>query len=426
MEVITLIIIIIIVIFIAVIVSAIWPTTGLIAFMSIYLVKGSLRLYFPFFDGFWGYLFDMGVLLLAFIGIITHYIKFGGRQCKLVPGYVWFSMAFLCLWVWLRLPISRNPQYGLIKALIFSIFNMSIILLGIFSVRTLFQAKKVIKAIIIIGICTLISILIFGNGQNGWEGARITLTETNPLAPADFAAYLIIILISYWLAKRKKIYALIIFIIVPLALITIFLTGSRGALFALPIVIFFIFYFYRHLIGIKLPIYFFILVFVLFGAISYVASEAVVENRMSSDSIQSGLTIRTQLTKITFVEWLASPILGTGTGDTSVQFSENGINSRYPHNVIFEVANELGIIGLVPFLLLLYAGVRSMNYILFTDIENSEIKECFVPLFGCFLYHFLLSFKTGSYAGSNMFYFFLGTIISWTELIKYYETKIEN
>ena len=51
MELLPLIYIVILIIIIAVVISFKWPTIGLVAFMSIYLVKGTLRLYFPFLSG---------------------------------------------------------------------------------------------------------------------------------------------------------------------------------------------------------------------------------------------------------------------------------------------------------------------------------------------------------------------------------------
>jgi O-antigen ligase len=238
------------------------------------------------------------------------------------------------------------------------------------------------------------------------------------LAPADFAAYLVIILISYWSARRNLISLAYTLIITPLALVIILLTGARGALFALPLVLVFPFVAFRRPFDLKAPIFLFTLILLLCLVFLQIAGNMIVEQRLNKDSVESGLDIRVLLSKIVFTAWLEAPLLGNGTGDTSVQIDAKFDAVSYPHNVLLEIANELGLIGLAPFLVLILFAINGARY-LYREMRENNQKWYVVSLFTCFFYQFLLSFKTGSYAGSNMFYFFLGLTIALTHSLRY-------
>lgn len=395
-----------------------WPTFWLVAFMSIYLVKPILVLHFPFLHGLWGYFYDVGVVALALIGIALNNRRYRSASNHHLPLYIWFCIFFLAVWVWFRLPDSRNMQYGAIKALIFSIFNVLVILLGIVCGKTIQGAKIVTRALVVLGLCSGLALLALGRPAQEWEGARMTFGETNPLAPADFAAYAVIILINYWAAKRNLISLAYTLIITPLALIIILLTGARGALFALPFVLVVPFVAFRRPFDFKVPIFLFTLILLLCLAFSQIAGNMIVEQRLNKDSVESGLNIRVLLSIIVFTAWLEAPLLGNGTGDTSVQIDAKFGAISYPHNVLLEIANELGLIGLAPFLVLILFAINGARY-LFREMRENNQKWYVVSLFTCFFYQFLLSFKTGSYAGSNMFYFFLGITIALTQSLRY-------
>jgi len=143
-----------------------------------------------------------------------------------------------------------------------------------------------------------------------------------------------------------------------------------------------------------------------------------ITNRISERAVKRGINLRLILVNTSINGWLNSPIIGCGTGDFRVQINQTLPGYKYPHNLIIEIANELGVVGLIPFLFLLVAAFRAIKYFPIAFKHDEESKHLFPPIFACFFYHFLMSFKTNSYAGSHMFYFFLGATISYTELIK--------
>jgi len=397
--------------------TSIWPTFGLIAFMTISISKDLFAHYIPFLHGFVGYFYDVGFALAALIGVLIIIRRTHTENRKLVPSYVLFSMIFLAIWVWLRLPASREFHYGMSKALIFSIFDMLSIILGILFCRTNNEAKIVINSIIIVGIGVIVGLILFGRPDEA-EETRITLGYTNVLNPADFAVYIIITPVCLWFSRKKAIFTKLTILIVPLALVSIILTGSRGPLVAIPIIILILCFIYRKTVKLKMPIYMLLTLFCTLIIIFFAGYKAPIQSRMSERAIKRGIDLRLILISTSIKGWLNSPIIGCGTGDFPVQIDPILPGYKYPHNLILEIANEFGIVGLIPFLFLLFGAFRAMKYFPIAFEHDEDSKHLFAPIFACFFYHFLMSFKTDSYAGSQMFYFFLGAVISYTELIK--------
>jgi O-antigen ligase len=127
---------------------------------------------------------------------------------------------------------------------------------------------------------------------------------------------------------------------------------------------------------------------------------------------------------VTLENWLTNPVLGNGTGDTAYQLGGPNFEG-YPHNLLLEAANELGVIGLVCMLVVFGYGIRMGFGLSRPELEGTYAKAVTVPFFGCFLHHLLFSFKTGGYAGSYTFYFFLGCTIALSRLWQAERTQLQ-
>lgn len=409
---------------IGVVCALIWPVLGLMGFLSIYLVKAPVAIYLPFFSGFWGYLVDLGLVLVALFAIVKNNLTKEVIKGNLAPYGVWVCLIILALWVWIRLPVTRDPEVGRIKVLIFSIFDTLVILLGILFGRTKSGLRYIGRALIIIGIIAVIGVLIFGRPLQGVE-ERVTFGYANPLAPADLAGLLVLSSIGYWLAKRTVRSAVFAAIVVLLSVYTILITGIRGPLFSLPLVVVAMAYFYRRRINFLAVAIIALLAMVAVGTFHYFISQSAGAERFGISQIEEGVLVRVNMIRTSLAAWKAAPFLGMGPGDFAFQMAGVYV-TRYPHNVLLEVLNELGLIGLALYLLLLYYSFRGMKMLSLPEFEYTEYKMHSVIVFACLLYEFILSFKTGSYAGSNMLYFFLGASIGvaglgFSEHTKLYE-----
>lgn len=397
--------------FIGLIISLAWPFVGLLFYMGIYLAKPLLVMRIPFLTGLWGYVVDLGFVFIALLAILKS--NYAGKEIegRLVSPAVYACLLFLVVWTWFRLPATRNMELGKTKVLIFTIFDMLVIFMGINYGRTMKGVREIIKAMIFMGLFAIVGILIFGRAQHEeYASSRITFGYSNPLGAADLAAYFMLTVFGLWLAKRTTKLAIITVSVFVCSIAVLIFSGSRGPLFGLAPSLLLMAYYYRKSINFK-----WLLAVVLFAVVcifsfNILLKKSGMTGRFGEEGIREAMAPRIYWAKISLAGWAHSPILGNGPGDLSVQGTGMTVLT-YPHDVLLEVANELGTVGLVPYLMLLYYASRTRKLFSIPEFENTEYKMISVIIFAGFVYQFILTFKTGSYAGSNMFYFLWGAVI---------------
>lgn len=204
---------------------------------------------------------------------------------------------------------------------------------------------------------TRYSMFIFENHSN----------VDNPMLLGNTYAILIIIVLIWQLEKHRfKIRHLIL---IELSAYLVMLSGSRGIIVSLATAITFYFLFLsrlkpsnKFLIIISLTLLFSVNYFLLPNKLAkfYQYSFSVQARQESISSIQ----MRKVMWKQALHDIREHPILGLGIGN-----SDKG--SGRPHNIILEIAAELGIPGLFIFILLCYAVIRKAMYF----IGNEECPE---------------------------------------------------
>lgn len=401
--------------FLMLVITAIWPTVGLLGYMGIYFFKIYLRVFIPALMGFWGYILDTGLLLIALIGFTSYSLRVPVQSRKFVPHCVWLIFIFLIGWTWFRYPVSRVPELAWSKSLIFSIFCLLTMVLGIVWGRSEYETGKIVKSLVLMGIVSFFGVVLFGRAHGEAMGARLTVGYANPLVPADFASYFLLVAVVYWISRRTFVYTVLAAACLPAAVGTIVLTGTRGPFVVLPLLVIIIFYFYRREVNFKLIVYLSLLAIVVCAAIIAMSEMEIVQRRFDVHGIREGFDLRVWMSQSTIESWLHSPFLGRGPGDTHYQFN---YEFPHPHNILLELLNELGLIGFIPFSILIYLGMRAFKYLSTDYFDGTVVKDHSVIIFICFFYSLVMSFKTNTYAGSNMFYFFLGALISQAEYLR--------
>jgi O-antigen ligase len=133
--------------------------------------------------------------------------------------------------------------------------------------------------------------------------------------------------------------------------------------------------------------------------------------RFGIEKASNSIEIRIDLTKKTFYRILRNPIMGNGPADSAFDISESKTKG-YPHTVILEVFDEAGVpAGLLYLMMFLWAfrvGWRTIR----SQIPGSVDHFTAVAFYALFASKFIDSFKTGSYAGSNMLYFLTGCMFA--------------
>ncbi len=393
---------------------AIMPWFGFLLLVTIPLVKVLLR---HVAGGLLvGYTYDLAVVFLAIIGAIMHRMRNPQKQPVRLPGHLVLCWFVLCLLLWGRTLIGA-PEFGwaLKKSLIFSIFNtMAIATLPLFMLSAT-EGRTLLRLLVFAGVVSSLAVPVFGRGIADWEGSRVSLGGASPLAVADLGANAIIVLIS-WLIERPGTKNLVLAgVCIPICALAIILTGTRGPILGIPLLLPILFWLYRRRVNFQTAIG------SMFGLGFIVVVTAIIIDpsrlaRFSGEELGSSVGNRVVRVQKTVSGFVRSPVIGHGTGSTSMLVNEGvkGIEG-HPHNHLLEVAYELGLVGLVCWGTLIVAGLRAGWTLSRGEWENTDAKFVAVPMYMGFLYHVLMSFKMGTFTASYMMYFYLMATILLAE-----------
>jgi len=389
-----------------------WPSIALGIFIAIPLVKPAMVMRFNFMTGTIGYMFDTGIVVMAMIGITIYLFRTGQGVRILIPKSFWFCWLMLSILVWLRLPASRDPVSGFTRAMLFSIYNTCVLILGALCGSSTKSILKLTSSLITIGLIGTFALLIYGKPSHDYESARMTVAGAQVLALGDSIAYAVIVIMVFWLSKRRYILRKGAFILAGFALFAILLAGHRGALVGLAVTFLFIAIAYRKTHSVWTIVGGLILALILGFAVHHFFTTSAQASRFSQERVVQGIMDRVFRVKSALSEWSRSPVFGTGTGDTSFQISGTVGSKLHPHNIYLEILNELGVVGFVLYMGLFVHSLKIFKTAISYRRDNIIPREFLVAIASGLLYHILFGLKTSSYAGSFMLYFFMGASIS--------------
>ncbi|MDD4402976.1 MAG: O-antigen ligase family protein [Desulfitobacteriaceae bacterium] len=120
---------------------------------------------------------------------------------------------------------------------------------------------------------------------------------------------------------------------------------------------------------------------------------------LNATNIAESASVRDRINLVTaaWEGWLVKPVIGHGLG--SFNYSANNRESRYPHNIIFEVLYEGGLIGLLLLLLLLRRSIFT-----FKDRQLAQIDVLSVGVAFMFVFIALTMMVSNTYANSRSFF----------------------
>ncbi|MCH7812855.1 MAG: O-antigen ligase family protein [Planctomycetes bacterium] len=384
-------------------VVAVWPTFGFALVLGISLVKSLLRSLAP--AVMESFTYDMTVVLVTLLGATIHRLRRGGRDWHLPPAFM-FSWLVIAALMWLRLPASHEAEQGLKNCLIFSIFCTSVCVLCPMFVVSLADARRVLRVVLGLGIVAVVGMLTIGERTEDWATARHSFAGAHVFGVANACVHGIIVLFGLWLAQRKLWQLITLMVCAPAFIFTIIASGTRAPILLTPMVMFLMVWLHRRKLNIKA-----IVAFTIGGAVVAAAVAAVLNPdllyRFRAEAVREALETRTYLARITFAGFLTNPILGHGPGDTLYQIR----TLSHPHNQVLEIANEIGIFGLLAYLIVVGHGLKAWWYLRRPEYEGTEAKNVGVTVFGLLLYSGLWTLKSGSYAGAYHFYFFITLMV---------------
>lgn len=295
-------------------------------------------------------------------------------------------------------PYTRAPEVGSRKILLFSYVSVCVIAPSIL-IRRREDLHLIVQCIMYIGIAVGVLLVFLGRGINSYESARITLGFSNPLGPSELAASSIIIALLYILIARRMFW-LVFFI--PLCLFGMILTGSRGSILGIPVVLGLILWSsrYKHIGRGLLALVF---AAVIFGAILLTIESIGGGQRLNVRSLMDGFTYRVSLIQQVIHEAMSRGfILGGGPGDSAFSLSDADFWS-YPHNSIAEAFADLGLVGMI--LILVLFGLAIHRTAKLRSIPSVAAPQ-FIDLYcsaGVAAFYIMMSLKSNSlFASFNL------------------------
>ncbi len=356
-------------------------------------------------------------------------------KIDLINKYVLFFFFFVSMLIISNL-YTKSPNSGFLKTMRFSIFNSFLFLGGIsigFTKKTRIRFLKILHFMIFIYSLIYVYFLKGMIGMNFKELAnyhmRLSLVG-NPIGVGrifSILSLISIICLFYEKNNYKKIFYILCTI---LGLIITISTNSRGPFFALIISILIYLFFFTKL-NMKKIVYALILISLLFIIIFSLLPESLIsryklfgnkEVHISKKqvSVFNTFIIRENYIKKSLAYLNENPeklIFGVGLGGFSYIITNRDIRA-YPHNIFVEIILELGIIGLVlfilPFLFLLNDFILTKN-----KINESEYGQIIFWIMLTVL--FLLNAQvSGDINDNRLLWFFQGGVVG---LILQYKKK---
>ncbi len=352
------------------------------------------------------YLITPLAVMLCTMGLL-HYVCNNGLRWRF--GVLPAVVLLIGVLLFLGILYSPSPARGLMKAGRYLSMN-----LFVFFATTLFiddsnRLKNLLKIIALSGFALGV-ISIIHVGFVGMETiSRFTLPGQNPIWFSRGLGLSVLATLFLIELAKKRYHKLLLTAFIFLLLFVIYITASRGPLLALLIVLLLYFFILqRKKLNLLRALSLFLVAF--FSLKLFIAfAPGQIWNRMLS--LFSGFDLTTLLRLRAFEAardlFLDNPLIGVGTGG----FEHYNILA-YPHNIFLELASELGILGVLPFFVMIlcaaYLGVRLLKSKTSSALESNLSKV----FFAIFVFSLINSQFSGEIYGNYELWFSVAGI--WT------------
>jgi len=286
------------------------------------------------------------------------------------------------------------------------------------------------KYLVIFGSIIVVCLLFFAD----WGYRRILMAglvgdaRANPLAIANMAGYVLFASILFNFKKEFKYWNVLKWLVVLLCLGIAVKTGSRGQFLLMIFLSMFLLPLSRPINQLKkiLPVMFGFLV-ILVGSYwamdTFTSDYNQVENaRWDADRMGDDVAGRFDAASNLINTWYDSPanvLFGLGSSASY----DPAIAGFYTHIVPLEILGELGIIGFTLFLFILYMVFKAFRRSIVHTKGDLTARGILATFSAIALFEFLLSFKQGSFLGSQ---FLFCMLVVLPKLEKSFEQSVKS
>ena len=249
--------------------------------------------------------------------------------------------------------------------------------------------------------------IVTNHGENLTNRAGDEEARMAPLIVAEMAGNLILISVLLNFQGVNRIWGVLRWGLVLVALVLIVRSGSRGQLIALVILPLFVGPSRGHSKAFSVFAGIAILAFLAIGVVAVFSgvgglSDSVFNSRWEVDKMAESYELGRigQCTKL-LTHWLIGGPLRWAFGLGSSASYDPEILGFYPHVVVVEILCELGIVGCIVFGIIVYQTVTAWRKILMVYKDSPTERGAIVALGAVATYTFILSFKQGSFLRST-------------------------
>ncbi|MCP3739690.1 O-antigen ligase family protein [Rossellomorea sp. BNER] len=347
-------------------------------------------------------------IYISFIGIFICFVLLARNIVIIKLNIVIILMLCFLLSIFLSMYNNNLNGYSISKVVEFTLYVIPLVFISNYiflKKQSIIMFFKIIFFVsLIFAISAFVISLINGNLLIG----RLSVFGGGPITFSRFMSFGFIASLALLLLKDSKlqtIHRILIFLALSLFTVSIALSGSRQSFIGL-IIFTFIFFLLSFIQSNqrkkikKFSIFSSIIVFSII-TINFIP-EKILQNLtiyqrltlLFKDDKGESVNIRVQMINLAFEKFKENPIFGWGVGS----FKEhNTINFLYPHNIFAEIIFELGLVGLIIFLL----NLIICTFLIFKYIRRSsyEQDETLITIIAGITTMFLFSVFTAQISG---------------------------
>lgn len=325
-------------------------------------------------------------LLLGGLWLLLNSKKILVREISFTKKQFYLITALLLFWGWVALSLAwANQVTAVSKERVFNVIaavGFTVILLDQF--RTEKDWKNAYKILAAVGIVS--SFLVFQEAYTGAAHRAIGYISPDPNYTA-MRITLLFPLLYFWAKASKNAIKLLLLIGVVIAILATISTGSRAGMLSFLIIGFVIFLYELRGKSIRTTATAFLALFVVSMIIAnatpeplsygFKRFESLVQVAQGERSPDFSVSQRYRLLTGGVHMFADNPLLGVGVGNFQLQSPNYGAKRNLEaHNTYLEVAGELGTVGIVLFLSLIFFTLK--NFKIAENTSSNSPHDSFV------------------------------------------------
>lgn len=409
-----------------------FPEIPLVAFVFIGVTKPWIDKNIPLFQSI-----DYTIFLSAFLVILLA-ITTVRRKTYMLPHFYHF-LPFLIVFsvlLFLGVTYSSAPRYGFEKSARFFAFNIPLFITTILYIKE----PKDIKRIFVVIVCSsflFATIMLYNGLDTLMKGdlknliVRMTILGANPIASARIfsLSFLILFITAFYVQDRRR--KTVFYLLSAYFLLSLLVTNTRGPVLATLIAALVFLMFLSGMSTKRIIIYFGILtaavVLAMFILPEFVIKryEFLLEMGAKQKALYQGeintIESRTLMWSMAFLGMFDSFwtfVLGHGTGSFLSLFHFSDFLRLYPHNIIAEIAYELGAIGLMIFLIHLWQILRCIGSVWNKAKQLFDFRSITTIAIVTTVSAFVSALVSGDLSDNRFLWFHFGLIVACWRILK--------